>query len=203
MTQAMVTVDFYFDFISPFGYLSRFRLDEIVQQSGVIVRYHAIDLPTIKKAAGNTGPSNRDIPPKIIYLTEDLRRWAERYGVAMVERLAGADTAGFNKGLYLALERGVAADYVRHAWDCNWREGKDPGLVETRVLLAQKMQWDEKEFELYVNSDAAQQRYDQENREAIERGIFGVPTFAIGEQIWWGNDRLDFLQETIAQQVGL
>lgn len=196
------TVDFMLDFLSPFGYLARGRLLAIAERYGARVRYHPIDLVAVKRAVGNTGPSNRDIPAKIAYLTDDLQRWARRYDIPMVRTLPGANTGRMNRGLLLATDHDRADDYVRLAWDCVWRDGLDPGLQETLVELCQRLGWEPEEFLAFVDSDATLQRYADENASAIARGVFGVPTFLVGTQMFWGNDRLDFLEEHLAAVVG-
>jgi 2-hydroxychromene-2-carboxylate isomerase len=195
------TIDFMLDFLSPFGYLARGRLLAIAQKHGARVHYHPIDLVAVKRAVGNTGPSNRDIPAKIAYLTEDLQRWAQRYGLPMVRTLPGANTGRMNRGLLLAMDRDRADDYVRLAWDCVWRDGLDPGLEETLAELCRRLDWERNEFMAFVDGDDAMQRYAAENANALAQGVFGVPTFLVGRQMFWGNDRLDFLEEHLASIV--
>lgn len=193
-----VEIDFYLDFMSPFGYLARGALLKVAARHGAEVVYHPVDLVRLKRAAGNTGPSNREIPPKIVYLTEDLQRWAKRYGIKMVRELPGPDSSRLNKGFFFAQGQDQAAEYVRHAWDCVWRDGLDPGLTATVAEAARRMQWNGDDFLAFVASEAAQQRYEVEIAAAIQRGVFGIPTFVIADQMWWGNDRLDFLEEYLA-----
>ncbi|MGE0115055.1 MAG: 2-hydroxychromene-2-carboxylate isomerase [Steroidobacteraceae bacterium] len=196
-----VTIDFYLDFMSPFGYLARAALLRIATKYGADIAYHPVNLVRLKRAAGNTGPSNREIPPKIAYLTEDLQRWAKRYGIQMARELAGPDSSRLNKGFFFARDKNQATDYVRHAWDCVWRDGLDPGLTTTVSEAARRMQWNVDDFLAFVESETAQQQYEAENIAAIQRGVFGIPTFVIGDQMWWGNDRLDFLEEYLAATV--
>ena len=65
------------------------------------------------------------------------------------------------------------------------------------------MSWKPGELTGFANSSEAQERYARENEAASQRGVFGVPTFMIGEEMWWGNDRLDFLERfLVAQSAG-
>jgi 2-hydroxychromene-2-carboxylate isomerase len=191
-------IDFYLDFLSPFGYLARQRVVDMATRHGVSVCYHPVDLVELKKAAGNTGPPNRAIPPKIAYLTEDLQRWARRYGLPMERTLAGANTARMNKGLLLAIDRGEADDYACNAWDLVWRDGQDPGLLETLHELAARQRWSPEELLAFVDGTVAERRYRQEAEDAAGLGVFGVPTFIAAGQMFWGNDRLDFLEEHLS-----
>jgi 2-hydroxychromene-2-carboxylate isomerase len=189
-----MAVDFYLDFISSYGYLARGRLLKIARKHGESVVYHPVDIKQIRLAAGNTGPSNSAIPAKMKYLTTDFLRWADFYGLQMVSRLSGWETGVLNRGLYLAIDRSQADAYVEHAWNCVWRDGLDPGAASTFAELEARMGWFSGEIEPFANSPATQERFAAEIATASSRGVFGVPTFMLDEQMWWGNDRLDFLE---------
>jgi 2-hydroxychromene-2-carboxylate isomerase len=193
-------IDFYLDFISPFGYLARHALSAITAKYGAELSYHPVDIVLLKRAAGNTGPSNRDIPAKCAYLTEDIQRWAKRYRIPMARSLPGSDTSRLNKGLFLAQDELRASEYVQHAWECVWRDGLDPGIAKTLAELATRMRWNFADFTAYVESTKAQQRFEDEIRAATRHGVFGVPTFIIGDAMWWGNDRLDFVEQHLERE---
>lgn len=190
-------IDFYFDFMSPFAYLAHTQLPALAARYGLRIAYHAIDLPAAKLAAGNTAPPNVSIPVKLRYLVTDMQRWAQRYGVPLVfpktlksERL--------NLGLYFALDRERAEDYVRAAWLPTWGQGGDMDDEALISGVARSLGWDATEFLGFIASPAACERYALDNREAHARGVFGAPTMMLGEQMWWGNDRLGFLDEHLA-----
>lgn len=190
-------IDFYFDFMSPFAYLAHTQLPALAARYGRRIAYHAIDLPAAKLAAGNTAPPNVSIPVKLRYLVTDMQRWARRYGVPLnfpktlkSERL--------NLGLYFAADRGRTEDYVRAAWLPTWGQGGDMGDETLIADVARSMGWDAAEFLGFTASPEARERYAIDNREAHSRGVFGAPTMMLGEQMWWGNDRLEFLEEHLA-----
>jgi 2-hydroxychromene-2-carboxylate isomerase len=64
--------------------------------------------------------------------------------------------------------------------------------------VARSMEWDATEFLDFVGSPQARERYALGNRDAQARGVFGAPTMMLGDQMWWGNDRLEFLEEYLA-----
>jgi len=195
-----MTLDFYLDFISSFGYLARGRLCEIARAHGLEVAYHPTDIHKLRALAGSTGPSNSQIPAKMAYLRKDFLRWADFYGLPMVAQPTGWQTATFNKGLLLASDRGQAEDYARQAYALIWAEGRDPGAEEVVAELESRMGWQAGELAEFAASDAATARYEAETEAASQRGVFGVPTFCIGEEMWWGNDRLDFLERYLASR---
>jgi 2-hydroxychromene-2-carboxylate isomerase len=187
-------LDFFFDFMSPFAYLAHHRLPAIAGRFGYVIDYKPIDLRQAKLAAGNTGPSNREIPPKLRYLAADMNRWAAAYGVPIAFP-SSFDSDRMNKGLFYALDKGQAAEYADAAWHRAWGLGgdiADEGLLRD---VASGLGWPADEFIAYTNSSDARLRYEQNNREAQSKGVFGVPMMMVGEDMWWGNDRLDFLLE--------
>lgn len=186
------SIDFYFDFASPYSYLAHIKLPLLAQQYGATLHYHPIDVTTAKLAAGNYGPSNFDIPAKRRYLQQDLERWARRYQVPL--RFANpGNTLHANIGTFYAVKAGSAAAYVRAVFHRLWGLGAN----DLRAVLnaaAQELDWDAPAFLAYVYSKAAQQEYLQACRAAYGRGVFGAPIMAVDDQMFWGNDRLAFLE---------
>lgn len=196
-----MAIDFYFDFISSFGYLARGRLLEIAHRHGETIVYRPADIRQLRLNAGNTGPTNSAIPAKLKYMLEDARRWADLYGIELVGKLGGFDTGVFNRGVYLALGKGEADAYVEHAWNCVWRDGVDPGAPGGEAELESRMGWKSGELRAFADAPETLDRYEKEIAAASARGVFGVPTFMIGDDMWWGNDRLDFLERHLAARA--
>lgn len=195
----MRKIDYYFDFWSPYAYLASERLAKIADKHGCTIDYHPIDLTRAKLEAGNTGPPNLQIPPKIRYLMTDLKRWAAIYGLPFGPIPKGKDTKRINIGALLAQDRGVARDYLREGYALVWGQGGDPGSDELLTSLADKLGWHAGEFLTWVASPEAEARYESTFEEAVSRGVFGVPIMIVGDEMWWGNDRLDFLEQFLAR----
>lgn len=187
------TIDFYFDLMSPYAYLAHVRLPCLVEAHGAHLRYHPIDLGKVKLAVGNTGPANREIPIKHRHLRVDLARWAEHYGVPLSPP-AGYGSARLNRGAFLAIDEGCVRRYADCAGRRVWGEGGAMDDDSLLCALARDMGWQPDSFLAYVGSDAAMQRLDASNADAVARGVFGVPIMMAGDEMWWGNDRLHFLE---------
>jgi 2-hydroxychromene-2-carboxylate isomerase len=192
----MKTLDFYFDFMSPFAYLASTQLPRLVDRHGITLVLHPIDLVAARRAAGNTGPFNRDIPAKMKYLMADLQRWAQRYGVPFTMP-KGLDTARLNRGVLWARTQGQAAEtrYFHAAYAAVWGRSGDPADPELLRAAAREAGLSPEECLRGADADSIRQAYDKENREAQARGVFGVPIFIVDDQMYWGNDRLEFLEE--------
>lgn len=197
------TVDFYFDFLSPFAYLAHGELIRLCHEYGWMIAYKPIDLDRVKKAAGNTGPSNREIPVKLRYLMVDIRRWAARYGGLPVQFPKNLVSERMNIGTFYAQERNQAEDYVREGFKLGWGEGGDLNDDALLARLAGTMGWSADEFLAYLVGSKGRAAFDRTIDEAIRRGVFGVPTMMIGDEMWWGNDRLFFVAEIMARGTNI
>ena len=209
-------IEFFFDFLSPYAYLAHCRLPTLADQYGYELVYKPFNMPAAKRAAGNTAPPAPALPVKFRYVSTDLRRWAQRYGVplnmpwlvnsdASLETLkqginvptTGLDTTRANKGMFHALDRGQGREYATRLWGGSY--GAPGGLLvgseELLMDVARQLGWSPEELREFVQSDAAEQRYAESTREAIRRGVFGAPTMIVDDEMWWGNDRLGLLED--------
>lgn len=196
---ATCEIDFFFDFISPFAYLAFQKLPEIARRHGRSIRFRPMDLAAVRLAAGNTGPSNRDIPPKYRYLQQDLARWAELYGVpfqfphAAVAPPGARNTAKLQHGVFFAARMGQEQDYIASVWRRAWGEGRFIGAPDVLEGALAELGFDHEQFQTYVASEEATIAYEAETEIAKSLGVFGAPTMICDGQMWWGNDRLDML----------
>ena len=194
-------IEYFFDFASPYCYLAHVRLPGIAARHGRAIAYRPVDLAEVKRAAGNIGPSTHFLAARRHYLRQDTARWARRYGVPISEP-AGYGSARLNRGAFLALDRDAIARYVDAVGTRVWGQGgamDDDGLL---AAVAADMGWDAAAFIAYAGSEAADGRHRAALALARERGVFGVPTVVIGEHLWWGNDRLQFVDAHLAATAG-
>jgi len=194
----MTKLDFYFDIYSPYAYLAFHRLLKIAGEHDCEIRYHPVDLKLLKVSAGNTGPANIEIPPKIKYLMTDLKRWADRYGLPFGSIPKGKSHERINKGVFFADREGQVEGYIRAAYALVWGRGGDADDDGELSAIAESMGWDAAAFLAWVGSTEADGLFRDTNDRAVAGGVFGVPIVIGDGEMWWGNDRLDFLQEHLA-----
>ncbi|MGE3149952.1 MAG: 2-hydroxychromene-2-carboxylate isomerase, partial [Pseudorhodoplanes sp.] len=166
-------IDFYFDLISPYSYFAHHQLPDLTARYGFGLRYHPVDLKTLKLLAGNTAPATRDIPIKLAYARIDQKRWAARYGIPVKPPQEYASSL-LNKGTLFARDPEAARRYVALAFHKVWGEG---GPMTTEPLLrtiASRMDWDFSTFDAFIRSSEADERYARSTQSAHERGVFGV-----------------------------
>ncbi|MBC5763045.1 2-hydroxychromene-2-carboxylate isomerase [Ramlibacter albus] len=195
----MQQIGFYLDFISPFAYLANSQLPAIAARYGAVIDHRPLDVQRAKLATGNTAPSTRSIADKARFIRRDRLAWASRYGIPM------ADPASFkaprlNTGLLLAKEAGVAQAYVDAAFYRVWGLGGDPDdemLIRDTCITCGL---DADGFLRAVEEPLLKDKFEASQNAAWEIGVFGVPIMTFGEQMFWGNDRLDFLEEALAAE---
>lgn len=198
----MTAIDFYFDFISPYAYLAHSRLPDLAKAHGATIHYHPVNLKFLKDAALNTGPATAQMPLKLNYAIADFKRWGQRYNVPFAFATSGIpDPLPSNKGAFYAIDRGQATEYVARMWHATFGSGGHIGSEDVLRQVASDLGWDADDFLNFIRSEDAASRFEDSSQKAHERGVFGVPMMMVGDEMWWGNDRLDFLEEHLALQA--
>jgi 2-hydroxychromene-2-carboxylate isomerase len=195
MTRA---VEFFFDVGSPASYLAWTQLPKIVQATGSEIEYRPMLLGGVFQATGNRSPM--EVPAKGQYLMDDLQRFARRYGVPFrhnphfpINTLA---LMRMVLGLQLREpERLVPfVDAVFRAIWVDARNLNDP-VVVTEVL--RQAGFDAEKMLALASDPAVKDDLKVATQEAVARGVFGAPTFFVGGEMFWGQDRLDFVKEAL------
>jgi 2-hydroxychromene-2-carboxylate isomerase len=192
------TVEFFFDFGSPASYLAWTQLPQIARKAGAQIAWRPMLLGGIFKATGNQSPVM--IPSKGAWMLQDLSRFASRYGVTMTF----SPNFPINT---LTLMRGAAAyqndkrfeHYVQTMFEALWMQQKNLGKPEVVAEVLSAAGFDLAEFERLVNDEAVKERLKNTTEEAVKRGVFGAPTFFVGSEMHFGQDRLDFVAEALAR----
>jgi 2-hydroxychromene-2-carboxylate isomerase len=198
MTRA---IDFYFDFVSPYSYLAITQLPALARQHGAEIVYKPFRILELMKLVGNR-PTTIECKNKLRYAGADLGRWAAKYGVPLHRNphQNKFDTALLLRGALVAADDGEAAAYVSEVFGAMWNGERDLSeRAELVGMLKQAGLAGEKLLERAASGDVVA-RLDRETAAAAERGVFGSPTFIVGGELYFGNDRLDFLAAALTGQ---
>jgi 2-hydroxychromene-2-carboxylate isomerase len=191
-------IDFYYDFGSPTAYLAHKRLQQLAQEYDVLVDYRPMLLGGVFKATGNTTPVA--IPAKGKYmLDQDLPRFARRYGVTLnFNPHFPINTLNLMRGAIAAGRLGCLPQYIDVVYDAVWVDGENMGDPEVvgRVLAAAGL--DARALMDLSQDPEVKAELARSTDEAVERGAFGAPTLYLGEDMYFGQDRLDFVEEALA-----
>jgi 2-hydroxychromene-2-carboxylate isomerase len=188
----MKIVDFYFDFRSPYSYLARSQIEPL----GVSVRYRPMDVLAVMKQVGNT-PTTVLCASKGKYARVDLARWSKRYQVPIRPRsdMMTIDARRLLRVVLAAEDKGLAQQTVTAIFAAFWGTGAPLSTLDdlARVLDAAGLR--ASDLLDGVDDGARDVALTDASREAADRGVFGAPTFVADGEIFFGNDRLDFLVE--------
>ncbi|CAE6917852.1 2-hydroxychromene-2-carboxylate isomerase [Ectopseudomonas oleovorans] len=194
------TVEFFFDLGSPASYLAHTQLPALCRDCGAALVYRPMLLGGVFQATGNASPAM--IPAKGRYMIRDLARYAERYGVPM----------RFNPHFpinTLSLMRLLVAvqlhqperldDALQALFQATWVDGVnmgDPARV-AEVLAAAGL--DAAALQQQIGEPAVKDALKATTEEAVRRGVFGAPTCFVGDDMYFGQDRLDFVREALSR----
>lgn len=192
------TIDFYFDFPSPYAYLAHTQLPRIAADHGATIAYHPFRILELMKIVGNR-PTTIECKNKGKYAGADLQRWVKRYKVEFSRNphSKSFDFAELDRGALVALEDNRGAEYVAAIFAAMW--GKPEDLAQRSVLIdvLSKAGFDGQRLLERAGTESVTAQLDAETNAAAERGVFGAPTIFVGDQMFFGNDRLDFVVEAL------
>lgn len=191
-------VEFYFDVGSPASYLAWTQIARLAERHGAEVVYQPMLLGGVFKATGNASPAS--VPAKGRYTRIDFERFARRYQVPFAQNpFFPINTMQLMRGAVALLDDDQFQPYVDAVFRAIWVEGQnmgDPNVV-ARVLGGQG--FDVAGLLQQINDPAVKERLRQITERAIERGVFGAPTFFVGDEMFFGQDRLDFVEAALAE----
>ena len=191
-------VEFFFDVGSPTSYLAWFQLPKIAAETGAQIIWRPMLLGGVFKATGNASPVS--VAAKGRWMNADIRRWAERYGVPFrFNPHFPINTLTLMRGATGLQLRG-AEDFARYldvVMRAMWEVPRNLGDPAVLAATLSASDFDAEAFAALVADPEVKARLVATTEEAVARGVFGAPTFFVGEQMFFGQDRLDFVREAL------
>jgi 2-hydroxychromene-2-carboxylate isomerase len=188
-------IEFYFDFGSPYSYLAQSQLKKLAADANASIVFMPTSVIDLMKAVGNS-PTSLECQPKKKYVKADLQRWVKRYGIGWEfnPNFRHIDLNFLLRAAIAAIKLGVVADFVPKVFDGLYSQSLNLGDVEVlREFLRKNDLPAEKIIEL-MGRDETIEELKTRNKDAQDRGLFGLPTFRVGTEIYFGNDRLPFVE---------
>jgi 2-hydroxychromene-2-carboxylate isomerase len=190
----MPALEFFYDFTSPYSYFASTRVEALARRTGAELRWRPFLLGGVFKACGNRAPI--EVPAKGRYMLHDLERWAKRLGVPY--RWPPVFPIASLLALRCALsaeKQGKLVPFSHAIYRAAWGEGRDVGKPEEVAAVAAALGLDG--AALVASAPGFKEALTRQTQEAVDRGTFGAPTFFVGEQLFVGNDRMDFVEEAL------
>ncbi len=195
------SVDYYLSPMSPWTHFGHARLREIARRHGASIAVKPVDYGRVFPVSGGL-PLKQRPAQRQAYRFAELKRWRDFLGVPIelepkyfptstdlaAKLIIAAASAGSEKQLDLAGALLKAC----------WQEERDISDAATLEAIAKGIGLDAAATMIAATAPAAQAEYDRLTQEAIDRQVFGAPTYVIGGELFWGQDRLDFVERALA-----
>lgn len=201
-TSTRTEVIFYFDFGSPNAYLAHKVIPAIEQRTGARFRYVPALLGGIFKATGNRSPAEAfaGIPSKLRYEGKETERFLKRHGITDYARNPHfpVNTLQIMRGAVAAQKLGLFEPYVEAVYRAMWVAGlkmDDPAVIEAALTAAGLPA---AELMAAIGEPDVKQTLIANTEAAVAHGVFGSPSFLVGDELFFGKDRLRDVEEAIA-----
>jgi 2-hydroxychromene-2-carboxylate isomerase len=191
------TFEFFFDYASTYSYLASEQVEALVKRTGAELRWRPFLLGAVFKATGNVSPIT--YPSKGAYVAKDIVDWTRYLGLPEF-RLPDAfppNSLKANRLGLVAAAQGLIIPFSHAAFRACFVEGKD--LADPAVLaeLARAAGMDAEKALAQAETQEIKDALRRNTDEAIARGAFGAPTFFVGDEMFFGNDRLMFVERAL------
>jgi len=193
------TVDFFFDVGSPASYLAWTQLPGMCESHGAELVYRPMLLGGVYQATGNASPAT--IPVKARYWQLDYERHARRYGVPLKENVHFPI-------ITLFLMRAITGIQLRRpeqlqqllgcVFKALWIDALNLNDPKLTADILKAGGFDPAEIERLTQDPETKAALKATTEEAVKRGVFGAPTIFVGDQMFFGQDRMDFVREALA-----
>ena len=197
------TYDYYFDFGSLASYLAHTQLERIAADTGAQVNLRPMLLGGVFKATGNASPMS--VPAKGVHLFIDMKRFADSYGVPLNNNpffpIITTSLMRMLTGLQMRSDPRMHA-FMDAVFNAIWVDALNMNDPEVVAQVLEKANFDPAELASLANEQATKDRLKEVTTEAVERGVFGAPSFFVGTDMFWGQDRIEQLKAALINRSG-
>jgi carboxymethylenebutenolidase len=196
-------IDYYVSLNSPWTHLGAARIEAMAAAHGASMRTYPVDFGAIFAGSGGL-PLPRRAPERQAYRLQELARWREHLGVPIhIQPKHFPSSEALSSGCIIALRETVGdqpAIRLAHAvLKAVWQRELNPGEPETLALLIRECGLDPEPL-LKLGAEARwAERREADTKAALARGVFGAPSYVINDEIFWGQDRLFFVERRLAR----
>ena len=194
-------LDFYFDCSSPWTYLAFHAIQPLIAEVGAEIAWKPVLVGGVFNAVNQTVYDSRAKPNplKQTYMLKDLAAWAQLHGlrIAFPPTIFPVNSVKCMRGAFVALDEEKLVPYATAAFEAYWGDDRDIGREDVLAGIAAKAGIDRQRFFAGIETAACKARLRTNTDELIARGGFGSPTMFVGEQMFFGNDRLPLVRAAL------
>ena len=193
-------IDYYYTHFSPWSYLGAARLYKIAKTAGAKINFKPVNFGVIFPQSGGL-PLGKRAPQRRAYRMMELKRWKEHLGAELnlePKFFPANDTTANLMAVTAGLDGLDVAPLSLAIMRKCWVEEKDVAQDSVLVEAANQCRLDGEALLAASREDRAQEGFDANTEEASKRQVFGAPTYIYKDEVFWGQDRLDFLERALA-----
>jgi 2-hydroxychromene-2-carboxylate isomerase len=193
------SLEFFFDYGSPYSYLADTQLPALRERNGCEIVYRPMLLGGVFKATGNRSPMLEPVEAKRRYGGIEMRRWVAHLGVPFeANPHFPINTLPLMRTAHAAQAAGCFEAFHAAVYPAFWVAGADLGQPDVLAQLLEGAGLDAPALQAAAQEPAAKDALRATTEEAVTRGAFGAPTFFVGDQMFFGCDRLPFVERALA-----
>ncbi len=192
-------VEFFFDFGSPTSYLAYTQLPKIARERGATIVWRPVLLGGVFKATGNQSPVL--VALKGVWMWSDMERWARRYGVPLEKNPHFIINTLTLMRIAVGLQMRQPDQFLRYVdamFHAMWVEPRNLGDAAVVGATLQKAGFDPAALAALAADAEVKTKLIDLTDQAVKRGVFGAPTMFVGGDMFFGQDRLEFVREALA-----
>ena len=204
MTEKNIIVDYYFDYCCPWTYLSFKRLIQTTTRTASVINWKPILIADIEKEISQKNESRTLHPSEIKYKKKDLQDWANYCGLKIIARTNVPKETSTKAlcGAFFAVEANKIAEYSALVFDAYFADLKDIANNDILIEIATKIELDLNGFQSAIDSVQNIDQLKENTSELLEKGGFGSPTMFVGDDMYFGNDRMPLVEISIGGASG-
>ncbi|MES0872641.1 2-hydroxychromene-2-carboxylate isomerase [Sinimarinibacterium thermocellulolyticum] len=197
--MSIPTIEFYWDSASPYTYLAATQIEALAARHGARVVWKPFLLGKAFEATGNRMPAA--VPAKGRYLYKDVALWAQHYGVPFKFPKVFPVASLASLRIACALAEADVGRWALAVMQAYWSQDQDIGQPEVLKAVAGSLGWDGEALLAQAQTQPVKDRLKANTDEAVRRGVFGAPSFFVGDTLFWGNDRLELLEGVLSGRL--
>ncbi|WP_423813140.1 2-hydroxychromene-2-carboxylate isomerase [Psychrobacter sp. 219-2-C] len=191
-------VEFFFDVGSPASYLAWTQLESIAQRTNAKIIWRPMLLGAVFQATGNASPAA--VPAKGTYMLKDLQHFSNIYGVPFnFNPFFPLNTMHLMRGATAYLEEPEFQTYLAAIFNALWSEQLNMESPEVVAEVLTKAGIDVTDFMARISETEVKERLKDTTEEAVARGVFGAPSFFVNGEMFFGQDRLSFVETALKE----
>ena len=187
------SIDFYFDFVSPYSFLAHKRIRKIENEEKIKFIYKPILLGGLHNLIGITAPAF--INPKAKFMVRDCKMVAKKFDIKFkFNSKFPINSLNLLRGL-LSINYDKKKKYINNFFDAYWQDGLNLKEEKIIISLLKKCKINKDDFIKKIKDQKIKDKLKKLTQEAFKKDIFGAPTFVVNNKLFWGQDRLEYAVE--------